>query len=454
MQKKHSSLLVNLVIRISCISIISAVILIAIAYFQIDRTLEMLRDQTVEQQAKNVSSNIEVGKNSRVFLNLPLDLRRFYARAGDTYQYMVRDEKGNRLFTSPTAFGDYFPQELDDASGKTFDFIGLHGRKYVGFTMKSAVAERTFYIQVAQTREVANTFSDKILDDFIKRLAWVGVPFYLCLIIVIIVTLRHGLKPLHRAARDASEMNILNANLRIDETNSPKEVLPLIHGINFALARLEKSIKEQQELTENVAHELRTPLSILKTHIDMLEENEQTIRLTDDIDDIIKMMNQMLDATRLDYADTVEKKKVDLAEVLSQACQDFFPLFIRAQKNLLVKGTDTPVIIQGNKDLIYRAICNLLDNALEYSPSKTPVEASIEDYTIRIKDYGKKIPESRRQVIFERFRKDNSPTIQKSGAGLGLSIVKKTMEVHGGIADLETTKDKGNVFRMAFNSRK
>ena len=450
-RKNRRSLLSNLILRISFISVVSAVVLIAIAYSQIDRTLEILRDQTVEQQAQSIASNLKFDKTrNRVTLDLPPDLRRFYARAGDTYQYIVRNESGARLFTSPSTFGEYFPEELNEAKNKPFDFIGSHGRKYVGFTAVSSIADKEIYIQVAQTKELANIFSDKILDDFIKRLALVGIPFYLCLIAVIAATLRHGLAPLHLAAKEVSEINVSNANIRINEEDVPSEILPIIRGINLALSRLEKSINEQQELTENVAHELRTPLAILKTHVDLLDKNENTQKIADDIDDIIKIMNQMLDATRLDYADTIKMGKVDLADVLSQACQDFFPLFIRADRKLVVKGTHSPVLIQGNKDLIYRAICNLLDNALEYSPSKTPIEASLEDYTIKIKDYGKKIPESRRKAIFERFRKDNSPTVQKSGAGLGLSIVKKTAELHGGFADLETTKEKGNIFRMVF----
>jgi len=148
----------------------------------------------------------------------------------------------------------------------------------------------------------------------------------------------------------------------------------------------------------------------------------------------------------------MEKKHIDLAEILSQACQDFFPLFVKAQRELRVSGVDSPIFVKGNKDLIYRAICNLLDNALEYSPAKTPVEAALKNFTIKVTDFGKKIPEDKRRVIFKRFHKDNSPSARKSGAGLGLSIVTKTMEIHGGCADLEKTNDNRNTFRMIFKS--
>lgn len=453
MRLKNNSLLASLVWRISLVSIISIIVLSGIVYTQIDRTLESLRGQTVEEQAESIADHIESNKGkNEVFLDLPTSLRRFYARAGDTYQYLVLDEKGNRLFTSPIAFADYFPDDFKSIGEGRFGFTGPSGRNFVGLTLPSDVGGKKLYIQVAQTQAAADAFSDEITHVFVNRLLWVGVPFYCGLLLVIIWTLRHGLKPLHWAAKEVEKMSITDLTLRIKEAGVPSEVLPLVHSVNTSFDRLEQSIREQKELTEDIAHELRTPLTILKTRIDTLDRNEQTSKLSQDIDAMIKQVNQMLDVTRLEYADTMEKKRVDIAEVLSQACQDFFPLFVKAQKELRVTGVDEPLIVIGNKDLIYRAICNLLDNALEYSPAKTPVEAALESHTIRITDYGKKIPEEKRRAIFKRFHKDNSPSARKSGAGLGLSIVTKTMEIHGGCADLEKTDEHRNSFRMIFKA--
>ena len=451
MRLKNNSLLASLVLRISLVSIISIVALSGIVYTQIDRTLESLRDQTVEEQANGIAGYLEPNKGiNKVFLDMPTSLRRFYARAGDTYQYLVLDEKGNRLFTSPIAFADYFPSDFSKAGDGKFEFTGPSGRNFVGFTMPTEIDGKKLYIQVAQTQAAADTFSDEITEVFINRLLWVGIPFYCGLLLVIVWTLRRGLKPLHEAAKEVEKMSITDLSLRIKETGVPSEILPLVHSVNTSFERLEMSIREQKELTEDIAHELRTPLTILKTRIDTLDPNEQTLKLSDDIDAMIKQVNQMLDVTRLEYADTMEKKRVDLAEILSQACQDFFPLFVKAQRELRVSGVDAPIFVKGNKDLIYRAICNLLDNALEYSPAKTPVEASLRNFTIKVTDFGKKISEDKRRVIFKRFHKDNSPSARKSGAGLGLSIVTKTMEIHGGCADLEKTNDNRNTFRMIF----
>jgi signal transduction histidine kinase len=351
------------------------------------------------------------------------------------------------------AYVDRFPQDLTNPAAAHFSFTDPGGQEFSGFTMPVEVGGRQVYVQAVQTRAAADIFSEKMTGAFIHRLMMAGLPFYCGLLVVIVITLRHGLKPLRDAAEEAGRMDGSNLGLRIDEGRVPAEVLPFVRAVNFSFSRLSESVSAQQELTENVAHELRTPLTILKTRIDLLPRSEQSLKLSEDVDAMIKLVNQMLDATRLDYADMLEKKEVDLAEVLSQACQDFFPLFIRAGRALRVSGIDRPVPVTGNRDLIYRAICNLLDNALEYGPADTPVDALLEGYTISIRDYGRKIPPQSQKLIFERFRKDRSPSAGKSGAGLGLSIVTRTMELHGGYADLDTDSAfSGNAFRMVFSA--
>lgn len=448
---KNNSLLISLVWRISLISIIAIAALSGIVYLQINRTLASMQDQTVQEQAKTVAGHLQPSSGlNKVFLDLPDALRQFYASNGDTYQYVVRDELGNRLYASPFANPGVYPKDFPQIDESKFNFNGASGRKFIGVTIPAHIGDKTLYVQAAQFKDASDIFLDEITNVFLDKLLWIGVPFYLCLLLVITWTLRRGLNPLHEAAEEAGKMSIADLSLRLREAHVPTEVLPLVRSVNSSYSRLEKSIQEQRELTEDIAHELRTPLTILKTRVDTLAQTDKVKELTGDIDAMIKQVNQMLDITRLEYADTMEMRPVDLAEVLSQCCQDFFPLFIKAQRELRVKGIDKPVYISGNKDLIYRAICNLLDNALEYSPSKTPVDAALENNVIKITDYGKKIPDERRSVIFERFQKDRSPSARKSGAGLGLSIVSKTMEVHGGTADLEETVEPRNTFRMIF----
>jgi hypothetical protein len=106
--RNSGSLLVSLVLRISLVSIVSILILLQIVYMQIDRTLDAMRGQSVEDQARNIAARLEPSRGvNPVFLDMPNSLRQFYVSAGSAFQYIVRDEGGNcsyRRWLTSTAF--------------------------------------------------------------------------------------------------------------------------------------------------------------------------------------------------------------------------------------------------------------------------------------------------------------------------------------------------------------
>lgn len=447
---KTNALLTRLLVRVLAISVLSVGVSIAVAYFQIDRSLEILRTQTVEEQAADLRTYLAPGKSvNKVTFNLPDHIRVFYAKAGPVYQYLVRDERGKVLFRSPFAYPDYFPTNFAELGDGRFEFKGPSGYDNVGKTLDVKIGDKNYYLQVAQTKKASEVFSNRISGDFMARFLWLTVPFHAALLFIIFITLKRAFAPLHSAGLEAMKAQAPGSDFQIQEKDIPDEVKPFVKAINLAFRRLAKSIQEQKELTENLAHELRTPLAVLKANIEPLGRGAQAQKLLRDVDSMTQLVNQMLDMTRLEYADRLEMHDVDLSGVLSQVCQDLWPLFIKEQRELRVQGIDTPVIVRGDRDLIYRAIRNVLDNALEHSPAKTAVDVSIEGCVIKVRDYGPTIPEELRARIFGRLQRLSDRTASRSGAGLGLSIVSRTMEVHGGRASVQPAEE-GNVFILDF----
>ncbi|MEZ0223604.1 MAG: sensor histidine kinase [Alphaproteobacteria bacterium] len=446
------SLLGRLMLRILAIGVIAAVITFAVINIQIDRSLQLLRDQTVEEQAQTIANYLKPGKSvNKLVLSLPDHIRVFYAKAGPSYQYIIRDDQGGILFRSPFAYNGFFPSDIAHGIPQKFEFRGPAEHEYVGFTLEYPFDGRKYYVQAAQTRQAADMVSDRISDIFMTRLLWLGIPFYAALFWIIITTLKRSFQPLYKAADEVSQMTVTNPDFQIAEGSTPEEIAPFIRAVNFSFRRLSRSIQEQRELTENLAHELRTPLSVLKAHIELLGHGEKEQKLSQDVDSMIKLVNQMLDMTRLEYADTIEMKELDLAALVSQVCQDLWPLFLKSGRELRVHGVNRSVPIMGDKDLIYRAVRNLLDNALAHSPARTPVDVVVDGLAVHVRDYGRPIPANFREKIFSRFHRGNGKgRTTQAGAGLGLSIVQKTMEVHGGRATLETMPAEGNVFSLKF----
>lgn len=437
------------IFRIVVATIIFAVVLTGVLYIQLDQTLLILRNRTIADEARDIASYMEETDEGSLFLDLPEEDRQFYAEAQKLHQYVVRDEDGEVIFTSPVAYTDMFPDvKPDNGKESFFEFTGEKGTGFLGGSLVHENNGTEYLVQIAQSEQSAEVFPNLLLKDFLYRLALFGPPFVLMLIAVIYWSIRQSMKPIRKASKQAGAISFKRMDVRLSEKNMPSEILPLIHAVNGALFRLESGVQAQREFTANAAHELRTPLSILRSHVDSLEDGETVQRLRQDIDAMTRLTTQLLDMSRLDFPEALPMEKTRLDMITSDVCRDLWPLFIKQEKELKTQGLDHAVEIYGNRDAVYRAVRNLLENALVHSPAKTPVEVTLDNRQITIRDHGPAIDKDKRERIFERFHRGDS-SVSSGGAGLGLAIVKRTMALHGGSAHVEPL-DTGNAFILEF----
>src|SRR5690349_20844457 len=129
-----NSLFTQLIVRIFAIGTATMVVTFAFIHFQMDRSLEVLRDETVQEQASDLGNYLRQGGDEGVRFSPPDHVRRFYAKSGSSYQYLVRDGKGKILFRSPFAYNSYFP--ADAAHTGEFEFKGPAEFDYVGYTLE------------------------------------------------------------------------------------------------------------------------------------------------------------------------------------------------------------------------------------------------------------------------------------------------------------------------------
>ena len=140
---------------------------------------------------------------------------------------------------------------------------------------------------------------------------------------------------------------------------------------------------------------------------------------------------------------------MSLNDIAKKACEDIGPLFISHEKELSLEQLCYDQVIMGNEDTLFRAVLNLLENALKHTPDKLPVEVIVAEKKIIVRDYGAPIPPEHKIKIFERFEKLPGSTGAR-GSGLGLSIVKKAAELHGGTISINV-RDNGNDFILDFS---
>ncbi|WP_035040605.1 sensor histidine kinase [Catonella morbi] len=253
-----------------------------------------------------------------------------------------------------------------------------------------------------------------------------------------------------------------NLSLRISDTGGRDELAALSGNFNKMLDRLETSFEMEKRFASDASHELRTPVSVILAQAEFsLEKERQPEEYVDSLEVIKrqgKRMNQlignMLSYTRLEQRiDNYPFEKLDFSVLVSDLCSDMTPL--RINDISLEYNVESGIMINGNAELLARMLQNLLENAYKYGRQggNTKVILSLQGNNVKllVEDDGIGIAEEQLEQIFDRFfRVSNKSSI--TGSGLGLSIVKKIVDMHGGNIDVSSREGLGTTFTITFSS--
>ncbi len=267
------------------------------------------------------------------------------------------------------------------------------------------------------------------------------------------------IRPVSLMAQRAEKITSENLNSRVPVINPRDEVGRLGITFNQLLKRLEDAFRQQQQLLSNISHELKTPLTILRTHWEaeisntrlpqatrekLVGDIEELARLSKMVDDLSLLSRSMEDLTNLN------KAKLDLSELLGNLVHDM-EMLAEAKEQTLVWQNGSALYVNGDQRYLKRLFLNLLDNAIKYTPQggQVSVNCSVNGNTaqIEISDSGIGIPVSDQPHIFERFyRAKNTKYGATKGSGLGLTIAKWIVEAHGGTLAIQSGTGKGSTF--------
>jgi two-component system sensor histidine kinase MprB len=265
----------------------------------------------------------------------------------------------------------------------------------------------------------------------------------------------NGLRPVRRLTA-ATERVARTAELTPIEVTGRDELARLTTSFNAMLQALDASQERQRQLVADAGHELRTPLTSLRTNIELIgQAADNTERhLTDDqrheimgdvraqLEELTTLVGDLVELAR-DEPLSRDPEPLDLADVVTQAVDR---VRLRAQE-VEVEVDLSPWMVIGEPQLLERAITNLLDNAAKWSPPGGTIHVSLRDGHVTIADEGPGIAAEDLPHIFDRFyRSSEARTLP--GSGLGLSIVKRAAERHGGTVEVSSPPDGGTVFRL------
>lgn len=297
-----------------------------------------------------------------------------------------------------------------------------------------------------------NTFGAEDAASYFKVFAPAIIPMYTPIIIgalfAIPIFVRRILAPLDGVAEKASLIDVSRSNERLPESDVEVAFLPLIKSINGALDRLDRGFARQKLYAANSAHELRTPLAILRARLETLPESTLKVELQRDTMRIGTLVEQMLTISRLGQGEVRLDDTLDLVALARAVVADRAPLALRANKRIAFSSEGEQVPISGNAPSIESAIANLIDNAIRAEPTGGTVLVAVEaGGTVVVADHGSGIDLKDRESIFEPFWRKHEMT---PGTGLGLAIVREVMIQHGGNVLIEETCGGGATFRLRF----
>ena len=263
---------------------------------------------------------------------------------------------------------------------------------------------------------------------------WITVPAII-MVIISLIFLKNQTRPIINLARAAERFG---KGEEVDEfkPSGALEIRQAGHEFDKMRKRILRHLNQRTEMLSGISHDLRTPLTRMKLQIAFIKDKDLAQKLTEDIDEMKKMLNEYLQFTSSSY---IEKDELfDLSELLDK-------IIIKYNNQSISKNIIPRVYFNGRKNLIKRCINNLIDNSIKYG-DKVKIELSKNNSNlfIKIEDNGPGIPEKEYDNVFKPFYKiDKGRADSKSSVGLGLSIASDIIRSHGGNIKLEKSSLNG-----------
>ena len=268
------------------------------------------------------------------------------------------------------------------------------------------------------------------------------IPLFLAIVIIPLVV-NSSMKSMKRITALASQIDVNRAGVRLPTDDLVEEIAPLVKTINAALARVDTDIAAKERFLADAAHELRTPIAILRTRIEGYGDTEQSRRLLLDVARVGAVAEQLLDLQRFAVAPVLSD--TDLVSLSGQVVADLAPLAINEGYELGLETDARKVVVQGDRLSIERAVSNLVRNAIEHAGNRGQITVRVHsNAVIEVADDGAGIAEDQHEKIFDPFFRSKPKPI---GAGLGLSLVRKIARLHGGDA-VSVPTGNGALFRL------
>jgi two-component system sensor histidine kinase QseC len=365
---------------------------------------------------------------------------------GHTYEnklyFQLFDARGRVRLRSPHA-----PEQARTTIG--FGHVRHDGHRWRTFTLHDTRTGN--WLIVADRDDVRNEMAEKISRQLLH-------PFLFALPVLLVLLwwlVNMGTRPLTRLIQAISERH--PANLSPLTISQPmQELLPLTSEINRLMRALAETLEHEKQFTNVAAHELRTPLAVLRIHgenalnsADAASREQSLQKMLAAIDRGDRLLRQLLTQARIDNQQAIEQETINLPQLLRETVAELAPLALKKNQDLSLDAP-IPLACSGQPILLGLLFNNLVDNAIRYTPNHGEITVRLKHEghhaIIRVEDNGPGVDPVLLPRLQERFFRVNPQ--QGDGAGLGLSIVSRIVQLHAGTLLIQNREEGGFVISV------
>ncbi|MBB3224102.1 sensor histidine kinase [Pseudoduganella umbonata] len=351
-----------------------------------------------------------------------------YTHIANDVKYAVLDGRGKPLFGSAPR-EVLMPPGLEFAHLPSIAHLTIDGVPFTVLTKRLPGKGAHYYLQVAGSDRINTLFRRSIVRPIYKAVAWVSGVSLLVLFGVVHLTLRRSLRQLQQASRAAAQIEPSNLSSRLDTHGLPSELTPLVEAFNKALDRLEHGYRVQQEFLAGAAHELKTPLALIRGQIELGGTSDRAALLAD-VDMMARQVHQLLHLADVSESHNYVFERTSLPAVAAEVIAYLGRLADRRGVTLRMsahKQDGEPVL--ADRSAVFILLKNLVENAIRHASAAGTVLVAIEQGILYVQDDGPGIAEQDLDKLYVRFWRGADR--RDDGAGLGLAICHEIVATHG-----------------------
>jgi len=455
--KKPEAIASRLTLWYALLSVILIASAGSILYWVLTDRLRQEDDRLLESRIAEVSALLmRYAPDSDMFMD---ELQR-EANTGLGIYLRVQDFQGNNVTEAiilNVDFGGDKPYPPIRENGKGEDWVSSEGEVYRTMSFRIAVASG-FTVQAIMSLAK----EEEVLTTYLRTL-WIVVSIALVLAIVAgYLIARRSLKPVSRLAHIVAELTAAHLHRRVATDEWPRELQPLASNFDLLLSRLEESFDRISRFSADIAHELRTPLHVLRGEAEMALTKGRTAddyrtcieSAVEEYERLSRMVDALLFLARTEQPDMqLDKQLLDFKHEAAAVCGFYQAMADEGEVILSVYGEGN---VFTDSALLRRALGNLVANSLRHTHNGKHViiearKTQNNGMEITVRDTGDGIASGDLPYVLDRFyRADDARTRCDLGTGLGLAIVNSIMQLHGGTVSIQSEQHHGTVVKLSF----